>query len=237
MTGGHRDVTHERTAALFPADQTPTGGVLDPAVAQALGLLGDSRAVEPLLGTLSDDHGVPHRSVVQALGHLGDRKAVDPLLAALRRVDGEAHPDDDLLLTIVQALVGIGDPRVIQTLSKLRAAEYQEVRSRVAAARATLGDSAARDTLREAMAHSLEETRREALWSLATLESDEVDRMLLSRDHDGVSPGIDPQEEIKESGLPKYATAARLPLLQVRSRYEELAERYPLRPAWRPPST
>ncbi|NUP21341.1 MAG: HEAT repeat domain-containing protein [Streptomyces sp.] len=213
----------------------PARGGVDSVVALALGRLGDSRAVQPLLDVLTERGGRPGTTaVVEALGRLGDRRAVEPLLSTLRDAVGTSAADDELLATIVEALVGIGDPRALQPLSQLREIQTPRLRFRVPAARAALGDTVALDTLHEAMERDIAAARRNALWSLAVLESEEVDRVLLSKDHDGVAPGIDPQERIEESVLPVYATAARLPLQQVRSRYEELAKRYPLRLSWRP---
>jgi len=222
-----------------------TSGMMRTAVVRALGELRDPRALDPLLGMLAparddnppDDSGGSVSAVVEALGRLGDRKAVEPLLSVLRDAAAASPADDDLLAALVEALVGIGDPRALQAVSTELANQSLPLRSLALAALTALGDTVARDTLLEAMDHSMAMTRRDALWALASLESDEVDRVLLSRDRDGVAPGIDPQQEIEESDLPDYATAARLPIQQVRSRYEALAERYPLRLAWHPPST
>lgn len=210
---------------------------VDPVIAQALGLLGDSRAVQPLLDALRDDSGTTSPAVVRALGRLADPRAVDPLLSALRVAADATPPKVSLLAHLVEALAGIGDPRALQPLSELKADASPQLRFRVLTARMELGDTGARETLHEPMSHDVAMTRREALWALASLESDHVDRMLLSRDCDGVAPGIDPQQKITESALPAYANAVRLPLRQVRSRYEELAKRYPLTLAWLPPST
>ncbi|AZP15766.1 NACHT domain-containing protein [Streptomyces aquilus] len=209
---------------------------VDPVVAQALGHLGDSRAAQPLLDALIDDSGTPSKAVVEALGRLGDRRAVAPLLSALRVAADTSPPDDDLLMHLVEALAGIGDPRALEPLSELWADDLPRLRFRVLTARMELGDTGAREALDEAMTHSGAMTRRDALWALASLESDHVDRVLLSRDRDGIAPGIDPQQKVEESALPRYATAARLPLQRVRSRYEELAKRYPLTLAWHQPS-
>ncbi|WP_405726746.1 HEAT repeat domain-containing protein [Streptomyces sp. NBC_00028] len=216
---------------------TPARGGVDPVVAQALGLLGDSRAVQPLLDALPHASGAPAKAVVEALGRLGNRRAVEPLLSALRVAAAASPRDDDLLVHLVEALAGIGDPRALQPLSELEADPYSRLRFRVFTARMELGDTRARAALEEAMTHSSEMTRCDALWTLASLESDQVDQVLLSRDRDGAAPGIDPQQKITESALPAYAHAVRLPLRQVRSRYEELAKRYPLTLAWLPPST
>ena len=53
------------------------------AAAEALGSLGDKRAVDPLIKALTDDNWMVRRNAAWALGRLGDARAVDPLIAAL----------------------------------------------------------------------------------------------------------------------------------------------------------
>ncbi|WP_181387087.1 HEAT repeat domain-containing protein [Streptomyces sp. Act143] len=208
----------------------------DPAVAKALGEIGDARAVEPLLGALPKARGDARMAVVEALGLLGDARAVEPLLTALTQTsDDAASYTEEELPDIVRAIVLIGDPGAARRLSELRTEEDRRLDVVLTAALGALGDTTARRAVHEAMAHSDKEIRRKALWSLATLERDEVTRVLLSRDHDGIAPGLDPQDEIEESSLGPYARILGLPVREVRSRYEELAERFPLTLGWRPP--
>ena len=51
--------------------------------AGALGRLGDSRAIEPLLAALADQDGDVRWDVIQALGEIGDPWAVEALTTAL----------------------------------------------------------------------------------------------------------------------------------------------------------
>src|SRR5262249_47979509 len=82
---------------LFPSYWSPIRlnspfGLESPrsAAAWALGQLGDTRAVDPLIsalgGRLKDKSDV-QREIVGALGVLGDVRAVEPLLAALNDTD------------------------------------------------------------------------------------------------------------------------------------------------------
>ena len=63
--------------------------------AEALGKLGDARAVEPLLARLEDEYEWVRERAAEALGKLGDVRAVEPLLARLedeeRLVRDRAH--------------------------------------------------------------------------------------------------------------------------------------------------
>ena len=51
------------------------------AAAEALGQLGDKRAVEPLIAALQDDVENVRQAAAEALGQLGDERAVEPLIA------------------------------------------------------------------------------------------------------------------------------------------------------------
>ena len=53
------------------------------AAAEALGQIGDPRAVEPLVLSLSDENGEVRRAVAEALGQIGDPRAIEPLLFML----------------------------------------------------------------------------------------------------------------------------------------------------------
>ena len=80
------------------------------AAAEALGRIGDARAIEPLLGTLQDagkslSDGV-RRATVDALGRIGDAHAVEPLVAALQ------DNDEQVRNAANSALVQIGVPAV-----------------------------------------------------------------------------------------------------------------------------
>lgn len=89
---------------------------------EALGEIGDARAVEPLIAMLADKY-VRTRSLGEeeyvdasvgmsaalALGRIGDKRAVEPLLASLKTRTGPVGG-------IIEALGQIGDPRAIEPL-------------------------------------------------------------------------------------------------------------------------
>src|SRR5260221_10272356 len=60
--------------------------------AEALGQVGDARAVEPLVVTLQDPNStVPLQlAAAESLGKIGDRRAVQTLFAALKHPHGQA---------------------------------------------------------------------------------------------------------------------------------------------------
>ena len=164
------------------------------AVAEALGQIGDARAVEPLSGALADPDGLIHGVVAEALGQIGDARAVEPLLGAL------TDPDGLIQGAVAQALGQLGDARAVKALQGLLNGNSRDI-------------------------------REQALWALAYEESDH-DRTLLSRDADGLAPGIDPMQEITLSMAERYAGVTKLELGEVCRRYENLQAKYLLKLEW-----
>jgi HEAT repeat protein len=86
------------------------------AAAEALGEIGDARAVWPLIAVLRVDKWymgiqVKRKAVAKALGEIGDPNAVKPLIEALLGLDiSEIKP------TVAEALGKIGDPRAVWPL-------------------------------------------------------------------------------------------------------------------------
>lgn len=202
------------------------GGAVQTPVVEALGLLGDRRAVPPLLRLLRDTPNPARHSLTDALGLLRDPQAVKPLLDVLFDENGDPDP------YVVRALGRIGDPRALRALSAPREESASDVRLTTLAARAALGDRSALVTLQESMRGPVGSVRQLALWSLALMERDSFDKLLLSRDLDGESPGVDPNDVITDRTLTERAEAVDLTLAEVRARYDELAKRYPLKLAW-----
>jgi HEAT repeat protein len=78
---------------------------------EALGELGDARAVEPLIKALGDrNNETVRRTAAAALGKLGDGRAVVPLIKAL----GDA--DRGVCVTAAEALGKLGDARAVEPL-------------------------------------------------------------------------------------------------------------------------
>jgi HEAT repeat protein len=117
--------------------------------AEALGGLGDARAVDPLIQTMRNDgQPVPRWKAMTALGQLGDRRAVPPLveqLTCLLELPAEdwAPPDTTdfgdqprqliwaTCTHALEALERLGDPRALPILDRLaREAPARTVGSR-----------------------------------------------------------------------------------------------------------
>jgi HEAT repeat protein len=110
--------------------------------AEALGDLGDNRAVEPLATALKNDEfsGVRWKAA-EALSKMGS-PAVPALIGALR------HDDDDVRWKAAIALGEIGDPRAIEPLILLLCDEDRFVKSHAALALGAIGEQAVTPLLR-----------------------------------------------------------------------------------------
>lgn len=99
-------------------------GVLKELAAQALGKLGDRRAVEPLIGALGrKDCGADLKyHVAQALGRLGDARAISYLIPLLGHpvFHSVTGPTWDVAGAAAQALETIGGPEVERGLAEYR---------------------------------------------------------------------------------------------------------------------
>ncbi|ACL17788.1 HEAT repeat domain-containing protein [Methanosphaerula palustris] len=69
--------------------------------AEALGRLGDPRAVDDLIGALQDEDRFVRKKAVWALGRLGDPRAIPPLRGLYRTED----PDIQNLIREVQQII------------------------------------------------------------------------------------------------------------------------------------
>ena len=110
--------------------------------AEALGEIGDSGAVEPLIAALKNDEysGVRWKAA-EALSKIG-APAVEPLIGAL------SHDDDDVRWKAAIALGEIGDPRAIEPLIILLCDEDRFVKSHAALALGAIGEPAVNPLLR-----------------------------------------------------------------------------------------
>jgi HEAT repeat protein len=91
------------------------------AAASALGRVGDSRAVEPLIAALEDQARVREVAII-ALGKIGDPRSVESLTTALDDDDWEIRS------TIAKSLGAIGDPQSIDSLIELLRDKHENVR-------------------------------------------------------------------------------------------------------------
>jgi HEAT repeat protein len=124
--------------------------------AEALGDIGDNRAVEPLLAALKNDEtGGVRWKAAEALSKLGT-PAVAGLIGALQ------HDDDDVRWKAAIALGEIGDPHAITPLINVMSDNDRFVRSRAAYALSMIGEPAV-----DPLIHALREGDGNLRWGAA----------------------------------------------------------------------
>jgi HEAT repeat protein len=213
---------------LIEALTGPDGKVRED-VAYALGQLGDVRAVEPLIEALTGPDGKVREGVTRALGQLGDVRAVEPLIEALTGPNGKLREEVEEL---AYALGQLGDIMAVEPLIAINVGYMLDAPSGLMAALATLGNDSAFQEFQDLMRSASSSKRMDALWALARCEQNKYDRILLSRDADGESPGLDPKQQITMADTQRYARAAKLSDQEVRVRYERLQKKYLLNLSW-----
>lgn len=114
----------------------------------ALGEIGDKRAVEPLMRVL-ERHDGPSRGAIRALGELGDIRAVEPIIPFLRVRDALTRQ------IAAQALGRLGDRRAIDPLVAAVKDKDKDVREAAAEALRRFDDDRATEAAHEANVRAL----------------------------------------------------------------------------------
>jgi HEAT repeat protein len=87
-------------------------------VAESLGKLGDARAIDPLIASLSEDNGAITMKASYALATLKDKRAIEPLKQAYSRWStGQRENAESVKGSIVQALLALGATDVIKAMT------------------------------------------------------------------------------------------------------------------------
>jgi len=132
----------------------------------ALGLLGDRRAVEPLIDTLKFDNITVSKKVAEALGKIGDARAFMPLMKLLEK------PDSELQIKAMEALGRLGDGRAVEVISLKLKDRDPEIRLAAAEALSNFSDERAIEPLREIIKKDKNlEIKRIAIRSLGKIKT------------------------------------------------------------------
>lgn len=171
--------------SVMPPD---SGAILAEAMIQALGRIGDRRAVPFLLGQLNA-RGPLQRAAVEALGRIGDERALDPIAELLSR-PSLSHDATTALLALgprvlmravsllrdpasagvaCELLGRLGDRRALWPMVRALGSPRARVRRECAAALGELGDPRAQRALYGMLQDPDASVRRWALASLASL--------------------------------------------------------------------
>lgn len=129
--------------------------------ADALGEIGDERAVEPLIQALKDEDDDVQWGAAEALGKMGE-KAVEPLIQALK--------DKNVRSLATFALGEIGDSRAVEPLIQALKDEDKNVRFSGALYLGKFGDSRAVEPLIQALKDEDEDFQEAALASIRQLD-------------------------------------------------------------------
>jgi len=132
-------------------------------VADALGEIGDKRAVEPLIKALEDKTWSVRESAARALGNIRDKRAVEPLIKALGDEDWSVRK------SAAEALVKIGDKRAVESLIKTLEDKNRYVRRSAAEALGNIGDKRAVEPLIKALEDKSEYVRYHATLALGKI--------------------------------------------------------------------
>ena len=91
---------------------------------QALGNIGDTRAVDPLIYKLILSTGKMRELVIRALGNIGDKRAFEPLIKTLNVNSSEELSEQDpefrtVRKLVIEAFGNIGDRRALEPLLRI----------------------------------------------------------------------------------------------------------------------
>lgn len=149
----------EAFRALMSQCGTETNEQIQTSLCEALGVIGDPRALPALLAALREETA-SKSSVVEALGNLGDTNAV----AELRPLLGDG--DREVRRKTAEALGQIGGPACVPELMRVAEQDYAaEVRLGACAALGMFGDAQAQEVIIRALPQ-LGNNRQEAVWAL-----------------------------------------------------------------------
>jgi hypothetical protein len=91
--------------------------------AEALGRLGDPRAVGPLIVALKDSHWEVRRDAAESLGKLGDSRAVEPLMQTLKDSDAMVRWRAAEALSQLGCRLLVSDMQMRDRVSAIRSAD------------------------------------------------------------------------------------------------------------------
>ncbi|KAF5416619.1 MAG: HEAT repeat-containing taxis proteinF [Candidatus Methanogaster sp.] len=131
--------------------------------AEALGKIGDPRAVEPLIVALQDEDPGVRGNAATALGMIGDQRAVDPLIVAIQ------DEDPGVGKHVANALGMIGDIRTIEPLITALGDADWNVRGNAASALGGIGDKISVEPLITVLGDEEPYVREQAVESLGRI--------------------------------------------------------------------
>ncbi len=127
--------------------------------AQALGELGDPRALQPLITALQRDKNSLVRDwAAEALGKIGDKRAVEPLITALK------DESSSVPIFAAEALGRIGDVQAVEPIIMLLDSHFIDTRTTAMEALAKIGDVRAVKPIVSALCRADSQAEIEIRW-------------------------------------------------------------------------
>jgi len=118
---------------------------VDPAAADALGLIRDVRAVAPLILLLGNENEYVRWAATNALGRIADVRSIKPLITKL------SDEDNRIRRSAVEALGNISDTRAVEPVKEILSDEDASIRSSAVKALGKIGDARAIPALQKAL--------------------------------------------------------------------------------------
>ena len=213
LLGADPPRTHAATWALgWLADKRVSGddkGIWTPNEAKVAEIV-------TVLDATAPEEGATRRWLAGILGYSGDKRAVKPLLA---RLD---DPDASVRRVVVEVLGNLGFKEAVEPLLARIDDPDESVRHAVVEALGNLGFKEVVEALIARLDDPDERVRRAVVEALATKRS-KMDRLLLSRDLDGVAPGIDPRKTIGKERIADAGRKLQITPEEARAAYQALA--------------
>ncbi len=157
-----------------------------------------------------------------------NKKETEFLVSFIAQLNFDLEALNYVIWIIKKTKTSLAIDHLISRLSDTRSRVCQEAIEALAA----LGDLRAFEPLLSKLEDKNQEIRSTALGALARIREDETDRKLLSRYFFDRS-WLDPHQPIDEKWVERAAEKLKLPIEDIRRRYEKLAERYNLVLEWK----
>lgn len=230
----------EAAGALISALNSNTNLSIVCSIIEALGQIGDTRAVEPLIAFLTHKESKVRECTAASLGKLRDARAVEPLIAVLN------DEQERVRWYAADSLGKIGDPVCVESLVKLLSDNSARVRESAVTALGQIGNQQAIESLIKAIQDidkRVAEQAAESLVNIKKMNFDTLDTVatffytnkdykraavLLERQITEYSKQPELQEKISQTKIKLAKTLSAIKdWLKALSLYEEMVKRYP----------
>jgi HEAT repeat protein len=171
-------------------------------IINALGELGDTRAIDALTASLRDPSASVRSKAAEALGKLGDSQAVEPLVASLQ------DSDYDVRGNAAKALGELGDVRAVAPLIEAHKSDKSFVRSMVINALRKLKSKRAIDTLITALG-DIHGGRGAAIWALSDLGEHSMKQLVTALGNDNPFVRSGAAKALRQIGTPEALAEVR----------------------------